>query len=707
MSISTEQLAQLLFGDPAPQGEAGTGAPMQSPMQPKPAPDPILAEVGSMVAQPAGDFRPQTVEYSPDGVATPQAAQLPPGASRAVSTKTADTGFSTNKLNEIDKTHVGRKGMAGKFDTAEAKVRSHYAADKANFATAYGEAEAATKAVGIAESDKIMAEAGHMNTIAGIQRTHADAMKALAVDGALAAQKAKDEYRARLMSIPELNPHALWDEAGKEGQFAMGVAAFVHDFLGAKGIKTSAMDTINQAIKNKIDSQIYNINTKKQVAQGFKDLYDMTVAESATKMEVEAKLQGYYLKAVESGIKAQMGSIDSNVARAKSQLALTEVRKAQAQKQFEIDQHIEEGIKAANQQLVQMRGQDMEAAIAKANRESAERIANARLKEEKKKDPKPRLYAFDGETGKGVLRVREGVPEALASKALEAAGSFYSADKEMLKLRELERKLDPQFDGFVGTRLSNEDARIYHATTLRLAHAMVKAMNEKATDKDVEQYLKSLPMPTDFTRGGVSRVLADTHAKMHNELDGVMLQVMEDVPENEQPQGPKNKLFGASAIDAEKGTKEAAGPSKNEEIATRLRSPDSLSPMSKKVQEEDGEYRAFTKPYWEDYVKKGNRTKVDISRSATADIGELAALGDAASGETPPKAFNELRELAEAAFHDDQEALAYLKEATKIRNTSEEEFQISEMASYFVDLLDKAKRGDVGSDGHHIYFGNN
>lgn len=696
MSIDTAQLAQLLYGDPAPQGEAGTGVPMQNEMAPNAAPDPILAEVGSMVAQPAGNFRPKTVEFDAFGNQSAAPLALPPGiARREVVSKTSDAGYSPEKMAQIEAGPMGSKQMGKKKLNAEQKVRGDYADETSELKSAYGASAVATGALANVESERIIAEADGYRRMGSLQQQHADAMKALSVDAALAAQKAKDEYRAKLLAIPELNPNALWDEAGAPGQFQIGVAAVIHNMLGVKGLKTSAMDTINQAIKNKIDAQIYNINSKKEVAAGFKDLYNMTVAESATQMEVQAKLHGYYLKAMETGIKGEMGKYDSAVHRAKGQLALTEIRKEMAKNMFEVEKQIQHGIDQAYQREIEIRRQNMSAATAKADRESREKIAEAQAKASAK--AKPRMYVFDGETGKGVLRVRDGVPEKIAGDAFEKAAKFYAADKEMLKLRELERKLDPQFDGFVGTRFSKEDARIYDATTKRLAHSMLAAMGERATDKDVKEFLSSLPMPTDLTRGGVSRVLADTHNHMHNELDGLMLQTMEDVPVEEQPDGPKNKLFGASGADAAAGTSGPADPTRNEGLVKRAKAPDALEPVKPVTIDRKAEYDEFTKPYWEDFIKqRPDMSGAKMKKTGSRDNGNSY---EQIPGGGAPKAFDVMRELAEDAYHGNPKARADLEAFTTVdtldSGSGRNAVELKVMAKYFLEKLDGAK-GPLG-----------
>jgi hypothetical protein len=697
MPIDTAQLAQMLYGDPAPQGEAGTGAPMQNEFTPTAAPDPILAEVGSMVAQPAGNFRPQTVEYDAFGNTRPAPLSLPEGTSkREVVTKTSDSGYSADKMREIEAGPMGSKQMAKGRAGIEQGVRKSFEDEWRALNSAYNAQASATTAFGAAESARIEAEAGHMVKVSALQQQHADGMKALAVDSALAAQKAKDEYRARLVAIPELNPNALWDEAGKSGQFQMATAAVIHNMLGVKGIKTTAMDTINQAIKNKIDAQIYNINSKKEVAAGFKDLYEMTVRESATQMEVQTKLHGYYLKAMETGIKAEMGKYDSAVHRAKAQLALTEVRKAQAQNLFEVEKHIQNATHAVAQEQIAIRGQNMSAATARADRESREKIAADELKRKQDAEKQSPFYVFDtNNKGRWAIRPEYMKNEKIVQQVQDKSAAFGGALATIEKMRELERKMKPTFDPITKTRFAPEDQRRYEAMAEDLARQIISARGEtRPSDMDVIGQLKSLPSNTTFTRGGVSKILADTQLSLIEQQDQQLRPYVLDVPEGEQPSGPQNRASEGSRIDAEATIADPEAPARTERLVKVAQSPDALKPMDTKDLSKKVEFTTFTKPYWEDFIKqRPDMSGARMEKTGSRDDGNTYKQ---VGGSGPPVAFDALRELAEEAYHGgahgaqarkDLEAFTQVDHETAGKNSIE----LQVMAKYFLDKLDNAK----------------
>src|SRR5512139_900475 len=600
--MGPQALAALAMGQPIPPEEVAPVEPISV--------DPYAAST---------DFQPLVYDEAgnPIGTPTTMPSQVPPpvydpatqpvtstGQAPAAPLKSVSVstdGYSPDKMAQIQAGPAGAKAGQSADQRIASQVQARYApaVDAANqaFAADYR----ATAQTGEAEAQKITAEAMTQGRVQGLHLKHAAKLEQLNQAALIAKHQALEEYKLRLQSIPDVNPNALWDEAGASGQFQMAVAAVVHNMLGVKGIKTTAMDTINQAINNKIKTQIENINKGFRVAQGFKDIYDATVADSATQMEVEAKLQGYYLKAMESGIKAEMGSYDANVAKGKKMMALAEIRKAQAKNLLDVQGHIDTVVNQRVTQQITREGQW----LANAREKDRLQLERDKFNAAKDKKDKPTLYVRDPETGKNVLQIVEGLPETIVKDTIEKAGKFYEADKTMLQLREMERKLGPQPDGIVNTRFVGEDARRYQALTKRLAHSMLAAMGERATEPDIQQFLEGLKIDTYLTNGGVSKVLADTHMQMHNQLDGWMLQVTKDVPPEQQTEGPKNQIAPASKIDALKGTQDTP-VDKVREITERILNPNSLigvdEPKDDRIKA--AEYKDFTLPYWQDFSSK-------------------------------------------------------------------------------------------------------
>ena len=667
-----------------------------------------------------GGGAPQTVEYDQAGNPAPVAPVMPPtpeemepgyiemdnpdlapGASHSSSVSTQ--GYSPQKAAQIERGPYGSNSFDKVRGNAEARIRAGYADEMAGMQAADQAETAAAGQLANAETEQVQEKARQSARMSQHMRETEQGLRTIYESGQLAANQAKNEYLMRLASIPELNPNALWDEAGDSGRFQIAVAAVVHNMLGVKGINTTAMDTINQAIKNKIDAQVQNIANKKFVAAGFKDLWEATVAESASRMEAEAKMQGYLLKAFEHGIDAQMGRVDSNVARAKHAMAKAEIQKAQVKNRIAVEKYIQDGTQQAVETEAGLYKARLAASVQRDQMAHAERMANA-----KKKDDEgiPR-FIHDPETGRGKWVFKPWVKNEQASKVLEQVAKFEPANITMNKIRELERKMKPVFDPISGTRFAPEEARQYDAYVQQLAHQLVAARGERPTDRDIIQQLKALPTNTTFTRGGVERILANTQAGLNSEVQAVIGQFADDVPEQAQPPGVRGRIAEGSFTDAV-GTAAGLEGSPLETKVKAVVAPEAAHvgyPHNAIPKEKEKEWKEFTVPYWKDFLKKNPKflDKYDATSDITAFAGGMTP-------DQPPLGFDGLRELAEVASNPalDKTAKAesklakdYLRElSAPNRNqpdlSKKENEALAEYAAYFLEISEKASNTEIG-----------
>lgn len=650
--------------------------------------DPAMKAIRQIYAAPGGT--PLTSEQG--------FAALPPVGGKAErGFKVSESGYSPEKLAQIEAGPMGSKAMKAKKLSGAQQVRADYEDERQGIISADQAHMQATAGAGEVEAQRVVAEAAGMQRISALQQQHADAMKALSVDAALASQQAKDEYRARLAAIPELNPHAMWDEAGKDGQFAIAVSAFVHDMLGVKGIKTSAMDTINQAIRNKIDSQIYNINNKKAVAQGFKDLYDMTVQESATKMEVEAKLHGYYLKAMESGVKAEMGKYDANVARAKAQMALTQIRQEQAKNLFEVERHIQQGIDQAYGREIQIRGQNMSAATAKADREAREKIAKMELDARKQaKEPKKGARIYDTTTsGGGALRWRIkdefADDKELTRDVIKKAVATSHAIDGLRELNDLQASMEKAPPEKLG-RIREEIARRETALRNSVVNALILEQSGKQINEKEAERVKSLVPAKDwFTNGTNRRIISQLIEQKGQEMNLLLSQTADDVLPGDEGYGTSaaKNIFGEPELTEAhmiKTGSDAHTETRVESNVKRLSTPDALRPMKTEGMSDDeaGQYRNFTRPFWLDYRKSAGFEKPMVKPGDYED-----AVAMANDDSLAPRAFHAVREIAEDAFDGEQSAKIELTLLANSQSTKDQDMMVADMAKYFLNKLEK------------------
>jgi len=577
--MDIKELAQMLgYGGPMP--DEGTAPPTGGLADPFALPTPETAPIDPGLG-PSALPAPTPLAASP--------APLAPGQS--VGGKVSASGFSPTKYAQAKKAAAPEDAtIAGGYQRAAARSAPDVAAIQAEGVSA----KAAETRLASAEAAKSQIEAGQALHTAAIQTKYQNEVKQDYADAQAASDAAKAEYHTKLLQIPTLNPSQLWDAAGSEGQFGMAAAAFLHDFLGAKGIKTSAMDTINGAIKRNIDGQIANINSKRETAAGFKDLWEITRAQSASTAEARARMQSYGLASLKSELAGQMGGYDSAVAQAKHQMASALIDKEINKQVFDVHKHVDDSANQEATRLVAIRGQNMAAATAKAENESHERIAQ--ITSDAKSAGKGPRYVFDPETGKGKFVFKPGVRPEQQDKVLEQVAKFEPANLIMSRLRTLEREAGSQvFDLTRGTRFSDEQQREFTGLATQLAHSLVAARGERPTDKDVIDQLLVVPQKTTFTVGGTSRILAGTQAELNDAVQGTIRQFVDDVPKEQQPQGATGRLAEGSYTDAQIGHAGAPKETTGKDVVDQLgASPAAYAPAENPSVEAVSDWGAFT-----------------------------------------------------------------------------------------------------------------
>jgi hypothetical protein len=420
-------------------------------------------------------------------------------------------------------------------------------------------AAAAQEAVNEATTEQVTAAGHQASFMQQLQDGFATDEMAENMKAKAAGDQAKAEYLAAIADLraSKVNPAQLWDNMSGGGKFGMLVTAFVHDFLGVKGIKTSAMDTLNKAIDRNIDAQIQGIKTKGEVAEGFKSLYYMQRNQSASDAEARARVRGFLLEGAKQHVIANMAKYEAGLATAQGQQAIAAIDKEFLKNYVDIQKHIDSNVVALKNQALDLHKAKLHASV--QNYATSVQARMAALAEKKYEDEKNAAggyeesdYIFNPETNKGewVFKRGKDVTAPIKKEVKDRIIGIAEVNKAVGELRELNRKLPAGFDATQGTRLSNEDERKYEAIRLRLAHAMVKANGERATEQDVQQYLKSLPRSTWFTNGGVDSILGYTQKAALEPGYEYIRQYANDVPQAHQPTGATGMPFAGAYTDA-------------------------------------------------------------------------------------------------------------------------------------------------------------
>lgn len=293
------------------------------------------------------------------------------------------------------------------------------------------------------------------------------AQEQAASDNAKAESQANiQQYRAAVMeaAAAKVDPRQLWEHAGTAGQIGMLVTAFAHDFLGAKGIKTSGMDSIKQAIQNNIDSQVENMRHKREVSQGFKSLWDMQRAQSASDSEARARMQGFYLSALSNAIEGELGQYDSQLAQAKGQAAKAELLKEQVKNDLQVQRYIDEAAHQRAQERIDVYRADLSASIQREQIDATLKAAQAKAQADKLLDRQGRLISDPSLSG-GNRVVREFLPgtpgEVMAKKREQSANVLHTVGL-IERLVELQDQADrtPPTDLSAVKKLQNEKTRV-------------------------------------------------------------------------------------------------------------------------------------------------------------------------------------------------------------------------------------------------------
>ena len=363
----------------------------------------------------------------------------------------------------------------------------------------------AAKAVAVGQGKQKMAKA----------QADFQAQEQAAMDNARAeSQAAIGEYRASLADYAATrpNPAQLWDNNGAFGQFAMIATAFGHDFLGAKGIKTSGMDSIRSAIQHNINAQLENMAKKQNVASGFKQLWEMQRAQSSSDAEARARMQGFYLQSVSNQIEADLSGYDSDLALAKGQAAKAELLKELVKNDLVVQQHIDQSKHQQAAQRIDVYKANLAASTARYSADAslqAQRLAAAA----KAKSPLEDLVIDTSKSGKNRAdrRFLPGVPDELKGKLrVQNSSIIRTAEliQDLVVMQDAISKVPPTDIGALKkmqgeAERAAEQLRILIRTSL-LYDATGKAINEQ----EMEIFNEIIPKKDWWLNGDNTRALA-------------------------------------------------------------------------------------------------------------------------------------------------------------------------------------------------------
>lgn len=418
-------------------------------------------------------------------------------------------GYSESQADKVNKTRPGLNR-----DLAQADLDAKKAAEPMLDATTQAADSGRQAATDLANATgaKIKGEGENALVMQRLQDEFAHEEMRINAEATATSNQAKADYLAALADFraSRVDPGQLWNNMSGGERFGTLMSAFVHDFLGARGINTSTMATLNKAIDRNIDAQVQGIKTKGEVAEGFKSLWYMQRNQSASEVEARARVRGFLLEGAKQAIVANMAQYESALASAQGQAAVAKIDEELAKNLIEIYKHVDSNALALRGQAIDQWKARLSASMEQQNinLRAQELDLNRQLRGDKNKSVIEPIY--DPETGDArwyfIPGVTEGEKEAMRD-SLAGAAELNEAFKD---LRELVRNAKPVFDGTANTRFAGTDQQKFNSISLRIAHGFAKANGERATDQDVKDFLTGLRAKTWLNAANAEQVIAYT-----------------------------------------------------------------------------------------------------------------------------------------------------------------------------------------------------
>ena len=529
---SLQDLAALLSGT-NPQGQA---APTLSPLEnianltPEPPTTDRLQEEVTGSQTPGRDLPDEDTIAKANQAIDPAPVVSFGGVPRGGSISQGQTDAKQAYRKTAYKEMGGKKNPIADYEEASARAK----ADANKRFTPYQQAIAdntrnqlvAAELLNNAQIKQSAELSKHKLEMAKWNQDQADAEQAALMTAQARSEEARNSYRAALLDYgaTTVNPGAMFNRASKVDQFGMLAAVFVHDMLGAKGIKTSAMDSLNAGIQRNIDAQILAIQTKGQVAAGFKQLWDMQRAESSSDAEARERIRGFALKAAELKIEGEMGRYDSKLAQAKIAAAKALIQKEQIANDLEVNKYINQAAAEDAKNGLEMITSTQRVAAQNYATSANYRLGMAQIDAAKlAKDPKEldNRYLVDStQSGYGkVIRAfkwkDEKTNQAIQEKERDQA-NFLKSSRDLLALGKEVGTLPPDFWSL--SRFADDRQRMLLRLSNYTGRMMAYAQSGKQITKQELEFFQGLTKPEQWlTNGDAMKTLAAISARVNRE----------------------------------------------------------------------------------------------------------------------------------------------------------------------------------------------
>ena len=299
-------------------GGDNTSQPVGNVMPDSPVPGSTAQGPGPQVTLPSINDLYNPIHDAIAGITNPQPHNSSTTNSFAVNSGSSVSGFSDDAFARIDK--AVKPGYAADLQNAHNEAVDMYSGIARDAATASAAGKSAALVTGEAEAAKADENAKQQAHIAEMEKQNAIDEQAGYAKGQLKVQGYMADYEKSLneLSTMSVNPGRAYSNLSGNAQAGVKLTAFITDFLGAKGIKSSGMDYINRGVDMDIQAQKDNINLQKDVVAGKQNLWQMQRAASESDYEADVRTKGMLLNAAKTQAQGILAGFDSPIARAKA-----------------------------------------------------------------------------------------------------------------------------------------------------------------------------------------------------------------------------------------------------------------------------------------------------------------------------------------------------------------------------------------------------
>jgi hypothetical protein len=465
------------------------------------------------------------------------------GQSAAAGSKVGVSGYNPAAMTAIQR--GPQTALDKKMAADRAEVQQQFAPIQTEEKAAVDAGIAAKLAEGQLESQKAHIAAEAKLKIAAANQDFLTKEKAAMDNSAAEAQANFANYKASLMDYAAsgVNPSQLWDNAGTTGQFGIVATAFMHDFLAAKGIQTSGMESINSAIKNNINAQLDNMRRKLDVAQGFKQLWEMQRSQSATDAEARARMNGFYLSALSNQVEGQLGQYDSQLALVKAQAAKAAIQQEQVKNDLLVQKHIDD---AANQRAtnrVHMYASELSASSAKYTADAHVKAAEIAAGKNQV-SPLANVIVDTSASGGNVIKRRllPGIEDKEGKTRTEAANVFTTVGniEKLIQLQDQIAHVPPDIGIEALKRMQSEERRVAELVRNSVKMSIIYDNSGKQiNEQEVKLYDELVSKKDWFLNGDNIRTLGTLKDMMidkeNNKLSAISTEIL-----------PGDPMYGAS-----------------------------------------------------------------------------------------------------------------------------------------------------------------